>query len=232
MRITVSDLRRLIESEALLGQAINEVTEHIYFKPGEIMQTIRQSRVTPLGAGKYVAGEDTNRSRKAARPRGSTSAILPPGTDVQVLSATQNTAWVVPLTADGELWVDPRTGLRLEQVNMNINMFCPACAAGYTAGRAGKNVPVAAGKVMLTRPKAAVATTGKESEIAALKARIAELEAQMQKGTSPSPPDEDFNIEFEEPPNDDVEFSGELPGEDDDEELEDIDFSKIKLPKI
>lgn len=142
MRLSVKDLKTLIREslEEHINEAFNDDEEHISFKQGSIMELIRPVRVNPAEFGGFQGGEDSDAARRGPRPRGTTSSILPPGTQCQILRAGKNEAIVHPFDENGESFYDPQTGLEVDAVKIHINKFCPHCANAYKAGQGQKNI--------------------------------------------------------------------------------------------
>lgn len=159
--------------------ALNENEEgHIDFRPGRVMQLIRPVRVTPKPGGGWEGGEDSPGSRRGVRPRGSTSTILKPGTNIRILRAGKNMAQVQPLDDDGSTLVDPQTGQEITSVSVHINKVCAHCAGAYTTTK--RNVPSsaqAAQPAVMRRPAQPQTRADVDAKMLELKREYARLKA-------------------------------------------------------
>ena len=132
MRISVKEIKKLVQS------TLNEADECLFEpKVGDIVETIRDVRITPKAVpkspgefvpGEWEGGEAGPRARRAARPRGVTVTIIPPGTQFKDLKASKNWVTVEPV----EPMFDERTGEDVDAVFMHVNKFCPVRARQYT----------------------------------------------------------------------------------------------------
>lgn len=142
MRLSVKDLKTLIREslEEHINEAFDDDDEHIPFVQGSVMELIRPVRVNPAEFGGYQGGENSDAARRGPRPRGTTSSILPPGTQCKIIRAGKNEAIVHPFDENGESFYDPQTDLEVDVVKIHINKFCPHCAKEYKAQQGQKNI--------------------------------------------------------------------------------------------
>lgn len=169
MRIRVNELRHLVSgivTEAVGLSILKEADGH--FEVGSIVPLLRDVRVTMMPSGKwkdpqvaeFEGGEDSPGARRPSRPKGSTVAILTPGTRCKVLKATKNWVYCKPFNPDGSGVVHHEHGVRIpvDKVIIHVNKFDQTAADTYKAGKKGR---------------AAGAADTKSSEIARLKALLA-----------------------------------------------------------
>jgi hypothetical protein len=153
----------VVERKSLIAlqKLIQETPEAVEFKKGAVLELIRPVRVTPVGDGTYIGGEDSPGARRPNRPRGSTVSILPPGTPCEILVAKKNEAWVRPMTPEGESIYDPQTGQVVDRVLIHINKFSQSAADAYKAGRKAAPPPSTQSSGSSAQPQRQVASVPK-----------------------------------------------------------------------